>query len=242
MGGLRRFVHGKLDRPVSIVGTAFLELAAALSLTLSPSVDASPKRAAILAAGARLFMGVGYASVSMDAVAREAGVSKATVYAHFTSKEALFAAIVEDRCTAIAAQAEEIVSHTGSTGGALREVGRLWMRFLLQPGTMAMYRTVIAECVRFPDLARAFYAAGPGTGLGWLSKRLAEDQRQGRLRADADPAVAADHLMGLLRGELHLRTVLGGPAPDEAAISAVVDQAVEVFLRAYKVAEEVSVP
>ena len=204
-----------------------------MSLALSPS-ETSPKRAAILAAGARLFMGVGYASVSMDAVAKEAGVSKATVYAHFSGKEALFGAIVGDRCAAIAGQAEELAAHASSTDTALREVGRLWMRFLLHPDSMAIHRTVIAECARFPDLARAFYDAGPGTGRAWLARRMQEEQRRGRLRADADPLTAADHLMGLLRGELYLRTVLGGPASEEAAIGAAVDQAVDVFLRAYR--------
>ena len=213
-----------------------------MSLALPSSAETSPKRAAILAAGARLFMGVGYASVSMDAVAKEAGVSKATVYAHFSSKEALFGAIVGDRCAAIAMQAEEMASHAASTDSALREVGRLWMRFLLHPDSMAMHRTVIAECARFPALARAFYEAGPGTGRAWLSRRIAEEQRQGRLRADADPGVAADHLMGLLRGELYIRPVLGGPVPDESAANEVVDQAVEVFLRAYRVSNEVSAP
>lgn len=196
--------------------------------------DASPKRAAILAAGARLFLGGAYAGVSMDAVAKEAGVSKATVYAHFASKEALFGAIVGHRCAAIAAQGEELATHAESTDGALRELGRLWMRFLLQPETIAIHRTVIAECARFPDLARAFYEAGPGTGRAWLTRHLAEEQRLGRLRAEADPAVAADQLMGLMRGELYLRTMLGGPTPDETAIGAVVDAAVEVFLRAYR--------
>jgi TetR/AcrR family transcriptional repressor of mexJK operon len=213
-----------------------------LSLALAPAADLSPKRAAILSAGARLFMGVGYASVSMDAVAKEAGVSKATVYAHFSGKDALFAAIVGDRCAAIAAQAEELAAHAPSAQGALRELGRLWMRFLLHPDSMAIHRTVIAECTRFPDLVRAFYEAGPARGRAWLMRRMTEEQRQGRLRADADPAVASDHLMGLLRGELYLRTMLGGPPPGEAAIDAVVDQAVEVFLRAYGAPAEVSAP
>ncbi|TPG59129.1 TetR/AcrR family transcriptional regulator [Roseomonas nepalensis] len=207
-----------------------------MSLSASTASEASPKRAAILDAAARLFMAGGYATVSMDAVAKEAGVSKATLYAHFTGKEALFGAIVGGRCAAIAAQAEDLASSSASTDRALRETGRLWMRFLLDPDSIAIHRIVIAECARFPDLAAAFYAAGPATGRAWLTRRLVEDQRQDRLRADADPAVAADHLMGLLRGELYLRTMLGGPTPDEAAINAVVEAAVEVFLRAYGVA------
>jgi TetR/AcrR family transcriptional repressor of mexJK operon len=213
----------------------------ALSVALS-SAEASPKRAAILAAAKRLFLAGGYATVSMDTVAREAGVSKATLYAHFTGKEALFSAIVAEGCTAIAAQAEQVASHAPSTGGALREVGRLWMRFLLHPDSMAIHRTVIAECARFPDLARAFYEAGPATGRAWLARWMAEEQRQGRLRADAAPEIAADHLMGLLRGDLYLRTVLGGPVPDERAVQAVIDQAVEVFLRAYGAPAAMSTP
>lgn len=206
-----------------------------MSVSTSSSLEASPKRAAILAAGARLFMAGGYALVSMDAVAKEAGVSKATLYAHFAGKEALFGAIVGERCARIAAQAESLASGAASADGALREMGRLWMRFLLEPDSIAIHRTVIAECARFPDLAATFYAAGPGAGRAWLMRRLAEEQRHGRLRADADPGVAADHLMGLMRGELYLRTMLGGPTPGHAASDSVVDQAVEVFLRAYGV-------
>lgn len=234
MGLARRFVHGKLNRSVSPIGLPLPEHPV-LSVALTPPAETSPKRAAILAAAARLFMAGGYATVSMDAVAREAGVSKATLYAYFAGKEALFGAIVGERCAAIAAQAEELAAHAASADGALREMGRLWMRFLLEPASIAIHRIVIAECGRFPDLASTFYAAGPGAGRAWLMRRLAEEQRQGRLRADADSGVAADHLMGLMRGELYLRTILGGPTPDEAASNAVVDQAVEVFLRAYGV-------
>ncbi|WP_043836096.1 TetR/AcrR family transcriptional regulator [Muricoccus aerilatus] len=204
-----------------------------MSAAATSSSDVSPKRTAILKAAAQLFMAAGYATVSMDSVAKEAGVSKATLYAHFAGKEALFGAIVGERCAAIAAEAETLVSAAASTDRALRETGRLWMRFLLEPKSIAIHRIVIAECARFPDLAAAFYAAGPAVGRAWLMRRLAEEQRLGRLRADADPGVAADHLMGLLRGELYLRTMLGGPTPDDAAVNAVVDQAVAVFLRAY---------
>ena len=48
------------------------------------------KRQAILDAAKTLFLTKGYASTSMDAVASLAGVSKLTVYSHFTDKETLF--------------------------------------------------------------------------------------------------------------------------------------------------------
>ena len=51
----------------------------------------------ILAAAERAFLASGFGAVSMDAIAREAGVSKATVYAHFAGKEELFGAVIA-RC------------------------------------------------------------------------------------------------------------------------------------------------
>src|SRR5260370_17134821 len=52
------------------------------------------KAETILAAAERAFLASGFGAVTMDRVAREAGASKATVYAHFTSKEELFGAVV----------------------------------------------------------------------------------------------------------------------------------------------------
>ena len=59
---------------------------------------ASTKAESILAAAKRAFLAAGFAAVSMDAIAREAGVSKATVYAHFAGKEELFGAVIGREC------------------------------------------------------------------------------------------------------------------------------------------------
>src|SRR2546426_11426938 len=56
------------------------------------------KRAAILEAAKCLFLSGGYEGTSMDAVAAEAGVSKLTVYNHFSDKETLFAEAVKAKC------------------------------------------------------------------------------------------------------------------------------------------------
>src|ERR1700722_17305069 len=52
------------------------------------------KAESILAAARRTFLASGFGAVSMDTIAREAGASKATVYAYFSSKEELFGAVV----------------------------------------------------------------------------------------------------------------------------------------------------
>lgn len=194
-----------------------------------------PKARAILDAAGELFLAQGFAAVSMDAVARQAGASKATLYAHFPSKDALFAAMVAERCDRMAAEAAALAGH-GDDGpeAALRRLCGTVLAFLVAPSTLAIHRIVQAEAGRVPRLAEAFFAAGPAAGRARLAGWIAEEQRAGRLRADADPAEAAGHLGALLRGDLWLRAGLGvPPAPDEAAVERAAAAAASVFLRAY---------
>jgi TetR/AcrR family transcriptional repressor of mexJK operon len=203
----------------------------------APAPPPSRKRRAILDAAAELFVGQGYGAVSMDAVAKAAGVSKATLYAHFTGKDALFAEIVGERLSQVQRETEASGDHALPPRDSLRAMCRRWLRFMLAPRTLAIYRIVIGEGARFPDLARAFHAAGPGRGLAWLGAWIAEEKARGRLRADTEARLAAEHMIGLLRGELYLRCVLGlHAAPDEAEIDGVVEPAVETFLRAFATA------
>ncbi|MBX9764445.1 MAG: TetR/AcrR family transcriptional regulator, partial [Pseudomonadaceae bacterium] len=69
---------------------------------LPPSGPGRPKdlvkRKAILEAAKSLFLSRGYDGSSMDVIAAEAGVSKLTVYSHFTDKETLFAEAVKSKC------------------------------------------------------------------------------------------------------------------------------------------------
>jgi hypothetical protein len=118
---------------------------------------------------------------------------------------------------------------------------RTVLGFLVAPSTLAIHRIVLAEAGRVPELAEAFYTAGPAAGRARLAAWIAEKQRLGHLRADADPLEAAGHLSALLRGDLWLRAGLGvPPAPDEAAVDRAAAAATAVFLRAYGAPVEAS--
>src|SRR5262245_12682919 len=62
------------------------------------------KRRQILEGARRMFLAQGFDAASMGAIARQAGVSKGTLYVYFKSKEELFEAIVEEQCRAEAEQ------------------------------------------------------------------------------------------------------------------------------------------
>ena len=199
----------------------------------APEAPLSRKRQQVLQAAADLFIAHGYGNVSMDAVARAAAVSKATLYAHFASKDALFATIVGEACRRSPVEESILPDNPADLGAALRAVGGGVLRFLLDPRTIAIARVAIAESARFPELGTAFLASGPMAFQARFTAWIARLHEAGLLDAP-DATVAAQHLGALLRGTLHLEAILS-PAftPGDARIDEAVDAAVGAFLRAY---------
>jgi TetR/AcrR family transcriptional repressor of mexJK operon len=194
----------------------------------------SPKRQAVIEAAGELFIAQGYGAVSMDAIARAAGVSKATLYAHFASKDKLFATIISEACQQNVAISDLLPEPSGDIAAALTGVGQRMLRFLLDAKPLAIHRVVVAECLRFPELGRAFYESGPAFFRRVFSAWLMAQVAAGRL-AVADPAMAADQFVGMLRAPgVFLRASLGlSPPPTDTEVDATVDAAVRTFLRAY---------
>src|SRR5262249_20727577 len=110
------------------------------SMTLTRPESESGKGAKILEAARRVFMTDGYGAASMDAIAKMAGVSKATVYAHFAGKDQLFAAIISEQCRVHSAipALERIDSSTPEE--ALRALGRNFAELVLAPEVLDLYR------------------------------------------------------------------------------------------------------
>jgi TetR/AcrR family transcriptional repressor of mexJK operon len=201
----------------------------------APEDTDSPKRRAILNAATDLFEARGYGAVSMDAIARAADVSKATLYAHFESKDRLFATIIRVACEENIAPEhgphDDGAEPSGIEAALIAAGGRI-LRFFLRERTVALHRLVVADSKRFPELGRAFYENGPVAGRKYLAAWLV---RQEGLDVP-DPELAAIQFSDLLRSGLWLRATLGlGPAPEDADIDASVSAAVRTFLRAYGV-------
>jgi len=186
-------------------------------------------------AATELFAARGYGAVSMEAIAKAADVSKATLYAHFESKDRLFAKIVQLACIEHITPADEVPDREvpGETPDAelsLTAIGGRILRFFLRDRSLAIHRLVMSESLRFPELGRAFYDNGPVAGRERLAAWMA---RQPDLTVP-EPEVAAEQFLGLLRSGLYLRATLGlAPDASEADIDAVVTAAVGTFIRAF---------
>ncbi len=196
-----------------------------------PAAAGSAKQDAILEAAAEIFLEQGFGNASMDEIARRAGVSKATVYSHFESKPALFGAIVQQRCqrtmsSMLAELSDRPVAET------LTGLGRQFLDVLMMPGSLPLYRVVLAEAPRFPELGRIFYEAGPDRCAAALAQYLTGLDERGVL-AVSDPRWSAEQFLGAVLGQIHIRMLLGvvaePPSPEErgryiaAAVSAFLD-------------------
>lgn len=191
------------------------------------------KQEQCLEAAGRVFTRHGYGAASMDTVADEAGVSKATVYAHFGNKQGLFAAMMRRecrRCMDRMAIPDDV--HNLDLETALQRIASSFLDVGLAPEVLEILRTVIAESPRFPELGDIFYSSGPRVTLDGVVAYLDRVSAQGLLRIENTETVA-NQLLGMLRGDLQMRALMGLPvSPDE--VSRAAEAAVAAFLRTYQ--------
>jgi TetR/AcrR family transcriptional regulator, mexJK operon transcriptional repressor len=196
------------------------------------------KAESILAAAKRTFLAAGFGAVSMDTIAREAGVSKATVYAHFAGKEELFGAVIGRECELYFARFSAGELDPRDVRTSLTVLGRRFLELLLSPDSIALYRIILGEVRRFPGLGEVFWRAGPERQRAQIESFLQNAIATGTL-APADTRLAAEQFVSLVRGDIQLRHVLRLESDaDRRVVSAAVEDAVATFLRAFECQSE----
>jgi len=206
-------------------------------IAVKPLESAEPalsgKAESILAAATRTFLAGGFGAVTMDAIAREAGASKATVYAYFSSKEELFGAMVarEGERYFQGFSAHELDPR--DVEASLRVIADRFLDMVLSPHAIAVNRITIAEASRFPQLGAVFWQAGPERTRVQIEAFLTRAGEAGTL-AVADARLAAEQFIALLRGDIHQRQLLRHDSEvDKEELAAAAKAAVAMFLKAY---------
>ncbi|PZU88165.1 MAG: TetR family transcriptional regulator [Chelatococcus sp.] len=191
------------------------------------------KAASILAAARELFIDKGFDPVSMEMVARQAPVSKATLYAHFASKEELFTAVVVDEARQLTDEVWQIVTESADVADVLRSVALKFVDIFLSQHAMSLQRAVISVVPRFPAIGIAIFESGPRILTSRLATFLAEAHQAGTLDVP-DPRLAALQFLSLVRGDLDIRGLLLTYAPlQRADIEAQIEAGIDIFLNRY---------
>ncbi|SLN29950.1 HTH-type transcriptional repressor AcnR [Roseovarius albus] len=184
--------------------------------------------------GARtVFMRDGFEGASVDDIAREAGVSKATLYSYFPDKRLLFSEVSRQECNRQAEEAFEVIGIGAPIELVLHEAASRVVRFFLSEFGMQVFRICVAESYRFPELGQRFYDSGPALLRSRLSQIFAPYVEKGILKID-DMELATSQFAELCKSDLFVRKLCGvAHDTSEADIERVVKGVVDVFLSRY---------
>jgi len=186
--------------------------------------------------GARaVFLRDGFERASVDDIAREAGVSKATLYSYFPDKRLLFMEIAKSECRRVADEAEALIHDAAPVAQVLHLAAERIVGFMMSSFGARMFRVAVAESENFPAMAQDFYQSGPLMIRERLSTYLRKAVDRGELAID-DVALAADQFAQLCKADLQDRLIFGGAGcctPGE--MRRTVDGAVAMFIARYGV-------
>ena len=122
----------------------------------------------LLDAALSLFVEKGYAATKVEQVAARAGVSKGTLFLYFSSKEALFKAVVREDITArFAAWNEEFEQFQGTTTDMLRYCYSSWWEHIGATRASGIIKLMLSEASNFPEITQFYQheVTAPGQEL-----------------------------------------------------------------------------
>jgi AcrR family transcriptional regulator len=186
------------------------------------------KRASILQAARPILLRDGLGGTTLDRVAAEGGIAKMTLYRHFPSKEALFEGLVASMCDYMREGLENapLPAPDKAVAKRLSEELQAFTAALIEPDALALYRVIVADGWRFPDLARVF----DESGMQVIRRRIAEILVSGGMPADRTKQVAGE-VVAIALGDAYQHAVLGiGAEESRAAFARQIDAAVRYAL------------
>jgi AcrR family transcriptional regulator len=193
----------------------------------------SAKRRQVLDGARRVFLSAGFDGASMGEIARNAGVSKGTLYVYFDSKESLFEALILDERRGLAEVLFRLDEDDPDVKAVMRRLGLSFLDMMVRPEHVSSVRMVIGAAEKFPRFGKVFFQAGPCEGVRRLKGYLDAQVEAGRL-AIADTSLAAQHFLDLCQGSLMRRLLFAaGETPTAEERAYTVDEAIRVFFAAY---------
>jgi TetR/AcrR family transcriptional regulator, mexJK operon transcriptional repressor len=187
----------------------------------------------VLNGACKVFMRDGFEGASVDDIAREAGVSKATLYSYFPDKRLLFTEILRTECRRQTEEAEAEIVVGGTVEQMLTMAGERIVDFLMSDFGRSMFRLVMAEGQRFPEIAREFYQNGPGMIHDRLVFHFGHMVEIGALQID-DLHLAADQFAQLCKAAVHEKLLFGmSDRIRQEDVTRSVTGAVQMFLARY---------
>lgn len=186
----------------------------------------------LLAIASDMFLELGFEGTSMERLAETAMVGKATLYARYPDKAALFADVLRRKILIIYATLEEEFQEgldDASLETTLCVVGRRLLDQSLTPSAQAMGRILVAQVSRFPELGRLAFEEGVCRQTKLVEGIFARFAKTHRYAID-DLSLLAELYLSIVMGRTS-RLKLMGIAIEPDGLDHRLHEAVRLFVR-----------
>ncbi|CAM4399090.1 TetR family transcriptional regulator [Bordetella tumbae] len=193
------------------------------------------KQEQVIHAARDLFLQHGFEGATMNMIAAQAEVSKATLYAYYPTKEQVFVAVIQREVTTLRAT---IMSTSEDESRPIRdkllEIGNTVICAATMPDHVFFFRAIIAATLRFPELGRIINQDFRAPLRDSVAQMLLQASQKGELSCP-DPQFAAQTFLSIVRGDVAMTALFDASAARElqAGVHEHVRESVEVFLRAF---------
>jgi len=202
---------------------------------IEPSVpQRERKHAAVLSAARKVFLNHGFEGASMDEVAKVASVSKKTIYDHFGNKENLFQSIVVEHWNIVFDKNKPLFfAESKSITKDLTNFANIFLDFLYQQETIDLFRLLISESHRFPNILDKLLVNDKAPFTRELTKYLEAKKKKNELQIK-DLDRSASYFMGLLK-EYHFWPMMLGFTKQKEMKNQnqLIKEVVELFVKAH---------
>lgn len=176
----------------------------------------------------RMFSENGFERTTLDAISKESGVTKKTIYSHFNSKEELFGATVLDRVREeFSINSTDLDGNNPSAG--LTIIANQFLALIRRDEVLGAHRTMFSCATTHSELCDTFYNNAPLRIHAEVAQYLAKC----KTLKIKEPDVAADQFLSLFLGLDHIKCMLGFEKPNKSKDQALVKNNIDFFIRAY---------
>lgn len=179
------------------------------------------KEQEVLNVASDYFLSHGYKGTSINAMARDSGISKESIYRYFSSKKELFEAVIAKQLTEYQEKLSDLDFEFGSIplDEALRQAAESIISAVTADVTLALRRVIFQETVVSPDIGEFYYEIGPEVAYDNLEKIFVAHQAE----TDFEPEKLSHYFVAMIlhstmiQRECGVRKALGAKEAKEHA-------------------------
>ncbi|EPG42662.1 hypothetical protein F907_00086 [Acinetobacter colistiniresistens] len=192
------------------------------------------KRAKILQAAKSIFLKMGYHATNMNQIAKEAGVTKLTVYNHFQDKSNLFMCAIEESCEESIRTKQFELTADSDFEQALVLMCQRALSIIYLPEALKLDCLLFELAAEQSPLAKQFFDASH-TRMCHVWCDFFEQAIAFKFIQADEPMKQTELIISLMLGIRHQQVLLGlAPVPTATQIDQMIQHAIEIFLLKYQ--------